>query len=105
MLLRSFLTNPSPTSFCQRMWPSLRLTQTASSFFEDLSSTLRKTRSPQTTGVAELGPGSAVVHLTFVLSSNLSGRFLASLEPLKCGPRHWCHSLAGSAARSDEAAM
>ena len=56
-------------------------------------------RSAATIGVPELGPGMAVVQRTFVLSSNFSGTFVASLAPLKCGPRHWCHSFPGSAVR------
>ena len=52
---------------------------------------LTNTRFPQMTGVADDGPGRAVVHLTCAVLENFTGRFVSGEEPLKAGPRHCGH--------------
>ena len=55
---------------------------------------LTKTRSPQTAGVAALGPGRGVTQTTFSVLLQFSGRPVSGLEPFIDGPRHWGQSSA-----------
>src|SRR4051794_23102184 len=56
-------------------------------------------RSPQTIGVAPLGPGSGSFQATFSLSSHFVARPVSLLTPSPVGPRH-CGQLSARAAAS-----
>jgi hypothetical protein len=56
-------------------------------------------------GVAALGPGIGEVHKTFCLLENFTGNPLASVAPLKFGPRQFGQSSAAKVKVSERKAM
>src|SRR5262245_23210781 len=78
---------PRPT-FCRHS--SLPAVLMHSSHRSDpaLSADVKKTRSPQTIGVAPAGPGSGKRHSKFLSLLNSAGRPLSPLTPLWLAPRH-----------------
>ena len=59
---------------------------------------MTKTRSPQTIGLDEPGPGSGLFHRTFFVSLQVSGRLVSSLMPDPFGPRKRVQSAEADAA-------
>src|ERR1700677_1829798 len=88
MLLRPLVRSPSATIFCQRTLPFFASRHNSARFFS-ASGLETKTESPQTTGVAPLGPGMGVTQATPFVLLQFSGRPVSVVEPLNAGPRQW----------------
>ncbi len=95
-LLFSSRPKPSLALLSQRTLPVFRSRQSAA--YRGLVSASvveTKTRSSQMAGVAALGPGNPTVHRA-VSRVHVCGSPFSSVEPLKCGPRHWGQFSAGA---------
>src|SRR3954469_330014 len=78
---------PSTIVFVQRTLPVLASTQRRLRFLS-ASGLETKTESPQTTGVAPLGPGIGHFHLIPFSRLQSAGNPVSGEVPLKAGPRH-----------------
>src|ERR1043166_6306780 len=93
--LRSFSANS--TSFFQSWLPLARSKQMRLRTLPPRFAMVRKTRSPQITGVELPGCSSLIFHLTFCLSLHLVGRSFSAQYPCPVGPRQGGQLLAATA--------
>src|SRR6185436_12306717 len=89
----------------QSSLPVLRLKASATQVLAASSVEATKMRSPQTTGVAPLGPGIGLDQTTPSVLVKADGRFFSLAAPSKFGPRHWGQSPADERIRPMERRM